>query len=491
VPPKRSPRSLSACCLRRKALARVGGREEGRAHLLSKTKRSTCGASQEGELKPPRISFVIQLYRLMTTLIFVIGSPVWLVGLIARPDRWRNRVGLLPDVPARDARFKARVWLHASSVGEVRATARLVKEMSQRLGVEVVFSTMTVAGQSVAKTELSEPICFFYLPLDVPFIQRRTVERVRADVLLLVETELWPSLILEAKARGTRVAVVNGKISPKGFERYRRFKCLFRPTLRLLDAVVVQSQAHAGHYEELGTPVEKIMIGGNTKQDSQVLVSERIGLRERAGWSSSEIVLVAGSTRPEEERIICEGFVRARDSFAGLRLVLAPRHLRRSASVVKIATSFNLEVARWSELRGETSSGAKPTARPVQSLQIDVLVLDTIGELVAAYRESDIAFIGGTLSGHGGHNILETAAAGLPIIAGPSRENIKEDADALAGRGALLSVKSARDFSEALLMLASSQDERLRRGREAVVFYDSRPVASLVTLECLRKVGLL
>jgi 3-deoxy-D-manno-octulosonic-acid transferase len=427
----------------------------------------------------------------MVSLVFVIGSPVWLIGLIARPECWRNRIGILPGVPAKNSRFKARVWVHASSVGEVKATTRLVKEMSSRCGVEVVFSTMTVAGRSVAKAELAEPVYFFYIPLDVPCIQRKALEQIKADVLLLVETELWPSLILEAKAKGTKIAVVNGKISARGFRRYKRFKRLFEPTLRLLDAVVVQSEGHAKHYEELGAPAERVMISGNTKQDSQSLPSGRIGLRERTGWSSSELVLVAGSTRPEEETIICEGFVRARASFGSLRLVLAPRHLRRSASIVKIASSFNLKVARWSRLRVEALSGAMPCADAVQFLEIDVLVLDTIGELVAAYRESEIAFIGGTLSGHGGHNLLEPAAAGLPIIAGPSRENIEDDSEALARRGALLTVRSASDVSEALLALAKSRDERLRRGKEALAFYNSRPVASLLTLECLRKVGLL
>ncbi|MCX5800688.1 MAG: hypothetical protein NTX17_04805 [Candidatus Eisenbacteria bacterium] len=442
-------------------------------------------------MKLPRIPLVIRLYGLAVSLMFVIGSPVWLAGLIARPERWRNRIGFLPGVPARDSRVRARVWVHASSVGEVKAATRLVREMSSRLGVEVVFSTMTAAGLSVAKAELSEPVCFFYVPIDVPFIQRRAGRRIKADVLLLVETELWPSLILEAKARGTRVAVVNGRISARGFDRYKRFGWLFAPTLRLLDAVVAQSEVHAGRYEELGVPAERVMIGGNTKQDLQIALAEGIGLRERVGWSSSDVVLAAGSTRPEEEKIICEGFVRARASSRALRLVLAPRHLRRAAGVVKIVSSFNLRAARWSELNAGALSGAILGGGPVQSAQVDVLVLDTIGELVAAYQESDVAFIGGTLSGHGGHNVLEPAAAGLPIIAGPSRENIHDDCDALARRGALLSVDCARDVSETLTVLAASRDERLRRGKEALAFYDSRPVASLLTLEYLRKACLL
>ena len=448
-------------------------------------------ASREAKLRLLRIPFVVQLYRLTASIMFVIGSPVWLIGLIARPERWRNRIGFLTGVPPRDSHFKARVWVHASSVGEVKAAARLVRELSRRFGVEVVFSTMTAAGLSVARAELSEPVCFFYVALDVPFIQRKAVEQVKPDVLLLVETELWPSLIFEAKAKGVRVAVVNGKISAKGLERYRRFKSLFTPTLRLLDAAIVQSETHARHFEELGVPAERVMIGGNTKQDSQAPPSQRIDLREKAGWTPSQVILVAGSTRPEEEKVICEGFVRARASSGALRLVLAPRHLRRSPSVAQIASSFNLGVARWSELQAEPLSDATPCDRVDQPSQIDVVVLDTMGQLAAAYQESDIAFIGGTLSGHGGHNILEPAAAGLPIIAGPSRENIEDDSNALAGRGALLTANNSYDVSEALLKLATSRDERLRRGKEALDFYDSRPVASLLTLECLRKAGLL
>ena len=434
---------------------------------------------------------MIRLYRLTVSVVFVIGSPVWLIGLVARPERWRNRMGFLRGIPERTSHLGARVWVHASSVGEVKATSKVVREMSSRFSVEVVFSTMTAAGHAVAKAELAEPVYFFYLPLDVPFILRRALDQISADVLLLVETELWPSLILEAKKRGTKVAVVNGKMSVKGFRKYRKFKCLFGPVLRLLDAVLVQSGTHGRLYKELGVPAEKIMVSGNTKQDSQVLLSQRIGLKERTGWSSSELVFVAGSTRPEEERTICEGFARARASFDALRLVIAPRHLGRAASVARIASSFHLNVARWSELQALADAGEMPCGDSAKGQQIEVLVLDTIGDLAAAYLEGDIAFIGGTLSGHGGHNILEPAAAGLPIIAGPSRENIEDDSDALARAGALLTVKSASEVSELLLTLADSREERLRRGKEALSFYASRPVASLVTLECLQKAGLL
>ena len=427
----------------------------------------------------------------MVSVVFVIGSPVWLIGLVVRPERWRNRIGFLRGIPEKGSHLGARVWVHASSVGEVKATTKVVREMSSRFSVEVVFSTMTAAGHSVAKAELAEPVYFFYLPLDVPFILRRALDQISPDVLLLVETEHWPSLILEAKKRGTKVAVVNGKMSARGFGRYRKFKCLFGPVLRLLDAVLVQSGAHGRLYKELGVPTERIMVSGNTKQDSQILLSERIDLKERTGWSSSELVFVAGSTRPEEERIICEGFARARTSFDALRLVLAPRHLKRAASVARIASSLDLNVARWSELQALAYASGKPCVDSAKRQQIDVLVLDTIGDLAAAYLEGDIAFIGGTLSGHGGHNILEPAAAGLPIIAGPSRENIEVDSDALARAGALLTVKSASEVSESLLTLASSREERSRRGKEALSFYASRPVASLVTLECLEKAGLL
>ena len=456
-----------------------------------------------------RIPFLMHVYRLVTNLLFFIGSPIWIAGLLVRPERWGNRIGYIPVLPTKSTNSRTRVWVHASSVGEVKATGRLVREMAGAYGAEVVFSTMTAAGLSVAKTDLQEPICFFYVPIDVPWAVRRALHRVKADVLLLVETELWPSLILEAKARGMKVGVVNGKVSTRGFERYRRLKRLFASTLGLLDIVVAQSEAHASRYSKLGAIPQRIVVGGNTKQDSQAPSFGKIGLREKTGWSPSDIILLAGSTRSNEEEIICEGLIRTRASLDSLRLVLAPRHLRRTVGVARIASSFNLRVARWSELQAGTRRrrelGAGTPAQsgdqherqseteclPKEPRQIDALILDTMGELAAAYKEADVAFIGGTLSGHGGHNVLEPAAAGLPIIAGTSVYNIEDDVSALGQRGALLSVNDAADVSAALISLASSPEERSRRGKEALAFYDSRPVASLVTLEFLRKAGIL
>jgi 3-deoxy-D-manno-octulosonic-acid transferase len=375
-------------------------------------------------------------------------------------------------------------------VGEVRAATRLVKEMRQKHGVEVVFSTMTSAGQSVARNSLREPSHFFFLPLDVPFVVARALERIKADVLLLVETELWPCLILEAKRRDMKVAVVNGKISARGLRGYRRFAFVFGPVVRMLDAVMVQSTRHGLNYESLGVPAARVAMTGSTKQDIQPRADGELALRERVGWSASEVVLVAGSTRPGEERILCEGFARARAACDKLRLVMAPRHLRRSANVARVAASYGLAVARWSGLKTDPSGPVEGGVPARADDRVDVLILDTIGDLLAAYGESDIAFIGGTLSGHGGHNVLEPAAAGLPILAGSSIENIEDDCNALGEAGALVTIHDSSDVERELKSLTDSSQERQRRGNQAAVFFRSRPVASLLTLEHLERAGI-
>ncbi|UCF78147.1 MAG: hypothetical protein JSW03_08545 [Candidatus Eiseniibacteriota bacterium] len=430
-------------------------------------------------------------YRLAVTVAFFIVSPILGLGLLARSERWRGMLGLVPRLLPRQAHEPSRIWVHASSVGEVRAATRLVKEMHRKYGVEVVFSTMTFAGQSVARASLSQPSHFFFLPLDVPFVVAAALERIKADALLLVETELWPSLILEAKKRDMKVAIVNGKLSAAGLRGYRRFKFIFEPLLRKLDAVMVQSERQALNYESLGVSRERMFVTGSTKQDAQLPPCGKLALRQRTGWSESDVVLTAGSTRPGEERIICEGFARAKQKVAELRLVLAPRHLKRSSHVSRVARSFGLATAELSSLRAQPSGGRPQAVVAVPGEGTEVLVLDTIGELVAAYRESDIAFIGGTLSGHGGHNVLEPAAAGLPILAGPSRENIEDDCVALGNSGALLTVRDSSDVEREVSRLAASPEERGERGREARTFFRSRPVASSLTLEHLEKVGVL
>ncbi len=439
----------------------------------------------------PGASLGLTVYRLAVTIAFLLVSPVWALGLLTRPDEWKSRVGLVPCLPPRTAGEPRRVWVHASSVGEVRAASRLVKEMCQKHGVEVVFSTMTSAGQSVAATSLPEPVHFFFLPLDVPFVVKKALGRIKADVLLLVETELWPCLIQEARERNMKVAVVNGKITRRGLGGYRRFRFVFEPVVRMLHAVTVQSNRHATNYESLGVPADRIATTGSTKQDVQPLSGGDLELRKRVGWSVSDVVLIAGSTRPGEERILCEGFARVRAECDGLRLVLAPRHLRRSSHVERLVISYGLTVMRMSGLKGQQSRKGRADLTCRSDDTVDALVLDTIGDLVAAYGESDVAFIGGTLSGHGGHNVLEQAAAGLPILAGPSIENIEDECDGLREAGALVTVRDSSDVERELRRLIESPEERRRRGSQAANFFRSRPVASLLTLEYLERAGIL
>ncbi len=424
------------------------------------------------------------LYGVVTSVCFVVGAPVWIAGLLTSPAKWSSRLGFVPVVPRRrpggSAPAKRRVWVHASSVGEVRAAAKLVREMCRDSGVEVVFSTMTATGNQVARDSLQGPCAFFFLPLDVPFIVLRSLRLIDADSLVLVETELWPCLVFLAKRRGVKVVVVNSKVSDRSRKRYAMFGFLFRPVFGSVDAVMAQNERNAGRFELLGTPRERITVTGNTKQDAEAGSVACLELRQKMGWGQDDVVVTAGSTRPNEEAALCAGFAGARASAPGLRLVLAPRHLGRVEYVSKIVSSNGLTQAKWSGLHGTGAAEAHGAS---------VLLLDTIGDLVAAYRESDVAFVGGTLSGHGGHNVLEPAAAGLVILAGASRENIEDDARALEERGALLTVENSSQVTEALGRLARSREERARRSAEALEFYRSRPVASLKTLEQLRRIG--
>jgi len=431
-----------------------------------------------------RVSLAFILYGIVACACFVIGSPVWLAGLLTAPEKWRNRLGFIPlaprGSPAGSAPRKRRVWVHASSVGEVRAATKLVREICRDSGTEVVFSTMTAAGNQVARKSLEGPTAFFFLPLDVPFIINRALRLIDADSLVLVETELWPYLVLRAKRNGVKVVVVNSKVSDRSRRRYAMFGFLFREVFGSVDAVMAQNERNARRFELLGTPRERITVTGNTKQDAQATTVASLGIREKMQWAPGDVVVTAGSTRPNEEVALCAGFAGARASAPNLRLVLAPRHLGRVEYVSKIVSAHGLAHARWSRLDSAGAAGGRGAS---------VLLLDTIGDLLAAYQESDVAFVGGTLSGHGGHNILEPAAAGLAILAGPSRENIEDDANALQERGALTTVENWSQVAEVLARLAGSREERERRSREALEFYRSRPVASLMTLEHLKRTG--
>jgi 3-deoxy-D-manno-octulosonic-acid transferase len=402
-----------------------------------------------------RVSLFFAVYDIGLLALFVLTLPYFLFQKVVRGRAYAPlaaRSGRLS--PAVNPDGTPSIWVHAVSVGEVLASRGLLAEIKRRFpDRRLVVSTTTVAGQELAQRGLPGVDAVFYAPVDSRGAVRRALDRVNPSLLVLMETELWPNLIHAARRRGTRIAVVNGRLSPRSFPRYRAIRPLLRPLLAEVDLYLMQAEPHAERARAIGAPAERVNVSGNLKYDVAEPAAPDPAL---AGiLEGRHPVWVAGSTVGGEEEIVLAAFRNLREQAPGARLVLAPRHPERFDVVAQLVEADGLRSARRSLLNGGT-----PAAE-----SIEVLVLDTIGELASVFGHARVAFIGGSLVPRGGHNVLEAAAAGCPVIVGPHMENFQEIASEFLGAGALVQVRDAEDLVPALLTLWNDPARRQEVGQ--------------------------
>ncbi len=396
--------------------------------------------------------------------------------------RWRNgkyragwREKILGKVPRRIS-DRPCVWFHAVSVGEVLLLKPILAEMaSRRPGWDVVVSTSTATGLAVARRTFPDLVTFF-APLDFSWATRRAVARIRPSVLALVELELWPNLIASAKTAGSRVAIVNGRLSGRSYRGYRKVRWLLGPTLWRLDTVAAQSKEYAERFVDLGVPVPHVRVTGSIKYDG--LESDRgnvhtASLRRELGISPADLVFVAGSTMEGEEAAALAAFRAARREHPGLRLVLVPRHAERFEKVAAWLHSEGEPVLRRSQCRGLRA--------PVPGSC--VILVDTLGELSAVWGVADIAFVGGSLfPGRNGQNMMEPAAYGASVMFGPHTGNFRDAVEGLLSCRGARRVKDAQDLTRALLDDLENPQDAAARGDAGQAFVLAQNGASARTL---------
>ena len=393
------------------------------------------------------------LYTLVLAVGFLIGLPYYLwkgraSGTSLRT--FRERMGRLPVYLNLDGARS--IWIHAVSVGEVLAARPLVPALRERFpGHRIFLSTTTVTGNEVAKKSVRGLDGLFFAPFDFPHPVRRALEVVNPSLLLLVETELWPNLIHEASRRGTRVALVNGRISPRSFPRYKRVRRFLASVLGEIDLFLMQGEAHAERIREMAAPPDRVHVTGNLKFDAVETprLPERLVRLMNAGGARRPL-WVAGSTVDGEEELVLSAFHRVRERVPQARLLVAPRHPERFAAVPGLIEAAGFRCVRRS------------TLDPAVWTDGEVLLLDTLGELAQLYALASVVFVGGSLVPSGGHNILEPAVAGKAVLVGPHMENFQEIADAFRSESAMVQVASAEELGREVgaLML----DEPRRRG---------------------------
>ncbi len=382
-------------------------------------------------------------------------------------EGWREK--LLGRAPHRIG-DRPCVWFHAVSVGEVLLLQPVLKElMRRRPGWEAVISTTTRTGLEVARRTYPDLVTF-YAPLDFSWAARRAVARVRPTVLALVELELWPNLVWAAKLAGSRVAIVNGRLSLRSHRGYSRLRGPLGPTLRRLDAVAAQNDEYADRFVDLGVPRGRVRVTGSVKFDG--LEGDRsnpktVALRKALGLAATELVFVAGSTMEGEEAAALAAYRAARARHPRLRLVLVPRHAERFDRVAAWLGAEGERVVRRGDRAGSPDSTSTPT--PTRRGEAPPVVLvDTLGELASVWGLADVAFVGGSLlPGRGGQNMMEPAAFGAAVLFGPHTANFREVVDQLRGRGAARVVADARGLAEALLQDLDDPESAAARGAAA------------------------
>jgi len=319
------------------------------------------------------------------------------------------------------------VWVHAVSAGEVAAVVPVVREIRVAEPIaRIAMSTVTETGREMVGKRGLDPDALFYFPFDVPVIVDRVLDAVRPDVLVLVETEMWPNMLAAARRRGVRVIIVNGRISDRSLGRARLLKPLFAWMLSSLSRICAQSQEDADRFVALGADPDIVSVTGNSKFDEQfpgVTDAEVSKYRQDFGFRRDAPVLLAASTHEGEEEIILRAFTRLRVTHADLQLVIAPRHPERGGRVEELVHDHAYAAYRRS--RALDGVGGDPLA-PEGGPQVCVAILDTMGELARVYAIATVAFVGKSLVSGGGHNILQPVALGKPALFGPHMENFRD-----------------------------------------------------------------
>jgi 3-deoxy-D-manno-octulosonic-acid transferase len=418
---------------------------------------------------------VYSLYGILLLFALLVSAPWWLLEML-RHGKYRaglgERLGRVPDRLLSQAAADT-IWVHAVSVGEVLATSRVIDELKTQLpGWRVVVSTTTDTGQKLARERFGENNVF-YFPVDLPFTMRAYLQALRPKLLVLAESEFWPNLLRWARISGAAVAVVNARVSDRSLPGYLRFRTLLRGVMQNVHLFLAQSEEDARRLVQMGAPAERVHVSGNLKFEVKPplrpAIAAAFATRRRAETGP---LLVAGSTLEGEEAMLLDMLRQVVARYPNVVLLLAPRHPERFEAVASLLESSGLRYQRRSRWMDEM---------PIAG---EVFLLDSIGELASLYEFADVAFIGGSLVPRGGHNVLEAAQFGAPILVGPYTENFRDIIEVFR-RADALRVITPQSLTATVLRLLQNLEERAALGHRAFEVMRSQRGATARTVNAL------
>ena len=407
---------------------------------------------------------MIFLYRFLLNLAIPFGLLGLLFKGIKNPKywhRWGERFGFMPEDIIQQAPYD--LWIHAVSVGEVRAAAPLVTRLLKgHPKYKILLTTTTPTGSDMVKMMLRDKVTHCYFPYDLAWSMQRFVETVKARVVLVMETEIWPNMIAAVRRSSSQLIYTNVRLSERSYAGYARFSSIVKPTLLKVDHFAVQGRLDSNHLQLLGVNEGKITITGSIKFD----VSTPASLREssevlRRQLGQDRLIWIAGSTREGEEERILSVYEQLKSQFFSLLLVLVPRHPERFDSVARKIQRRNLRCVRRTEQTTELES------------DVDVYLGDTMGELSLMYACSDVAFVGGSLEPLGGQNILEPSALGVPVVFGPHMFNFPDISRWSVKTGAGKQVQNSAELTNVLIELLSNPNLRDEMGSQGLALIEA------------------
>jgi 3-deoxy-D-manno-octulosonic-acid transferase len=430
------------------------------------------------------------LYNVVITVGLLLTAPYFLLRGVRQPGylaSLKQRFGLLPD-ELRTAPAGA-IWIHAVSVGEALAGLPLARRLKQEFpGRRIVVSTTTATGQSMVRQRMGFVDAVFYFPLDWRGPVQRAFRAVRPAVVVILETEIWPNFLREARRANVPVIFANARISDRSFRRYRLTNRIsfgfLRRVLSLTHAFLAQTEQDAARLRELGALAGRVQVAGNLKYDSTPPAAGPL-----AAWLEREVaargrrpLIVAGSVTANEEPLVLIAFGILQGQWRQALLVLAPRKPDRFEPAAEFIEESHRNFLRRSQLslNGQQSEMIEDT--------VSVLLLDSVGELAALYRLADAVFVGGSLVPDGGHNILEPACFGKPPLFGPSMENFREIAERFLTAGAGVQVQSPEDLGVAWIELIQDAKRREQMGRTALELVERNRGATDRSVEIIARV---
>lgn len=422
-------------------------------------------------------------------LLIVIILLCYLPSFILRKKYHKGfsfRLGRIPEDIVNRLKDKDIIWIHAVSVGETKSAQPIIEGLREIFPKKmIVISTVTETGNQAAKSFIKEDELIIYLPLDLSFIVKKVINLIKPKIFIIVETEIWPNLILRLHEEKIPVVLINGRISPQSFRGYKLIKPLIKTTLNKIDLLCMQTEEDALRIKSLGAPADNIKITGNTKFDISVkgqnLQEEISNFKNLLKLKENDKIFVAGSTHHPEEKIIFSCYKRLLKDYPDLKLIIAPRHTNRTDKVEKEAKRLGFKPVRYSQL-------IKGKIAPTNEEKIKSVILDVMGKLKVAYAMATFVFVGGSLAKRGGHNMIEPASFAKPILFGPYVYNFKSLADSLLRENAAYKVNNEKELTEYCLRLLSYPKIRQELGNNAKMILEHSKGAAKKDLNLIKSI---